>query len=272
MPFLKREFRTRIYYEVHGEPEGTPLLLTHGYSSTSGMWQGQIEPFTKAGYKLIIWDMRGHGRSSYPDDQNAYSEALTVADMAAILDHVCGAGTTAIVGGLSLGGYMSQAFYRDHSQRVEALLIIDTGPGFKSDKARDDWNKYANETGDRFDREGLKQLEGLSPERSKVKHRNAEGLAMAARGMLAQRDNSIINALPNIKVPSLVVVGADDKGFLAASDYMEKKIPDCLKIVIPDAGHAANMDQPQAFNEAVLNFLEAVKAKGRGGYNQKPKL
>ena len=95
---------------------------------------------------------------------------------------------------------------------------------------------------------------------------------MAARGMLAQRDNSIINALPNIKVPSLVVVGADDKGFLAASDYMEKKIPDCLKIVIPDAGHAANMDQPQAFNEAVLNFLETVKAKGRGGYNARPKL
>ncbi len=74
MPYLKREGRTRCYYEVHGD--GTPLLLTHGYSSASGMWHGQIEPFTKAGYKLIIWDMRGHGRSSYPDDQNAYSEAI----------------------------------------------------------------------------------------------------------------------------------------------------------------------------------------------------
>jgi pimeloyl-ACP methyl ester carboxylesterase len=70
------------------------------------MWHGQIEPVTKAGYKLIIWDMRGHGRSSYPDDQNAYSEAHTVADMAALLDKVCGEGSVAIVGGLSLGGYM----------------------------------------------------------------------------------------------------------------------------------------------------------------------
>lgn len=122
MPYAKREGRTRCYYEVHGE--GTPLLLTHGYSSASGMWHDQIEPFTKAGYKLIIWDMRGHGRSSYPDDQNAYSEAHTVADMAAILDKVCGDGSAAIVGGLSLGGYMSQAFYRDHPQRVKALLII----------------------------------------------------------------------------------------------------------------------------------------------------
>ena len=109
----------------------------------------------------------------------------------------------------------------------------------------------------------------MSPERAQVKHRNADGLAMAARGMLAQRNNSVINALPNIKVPSLVVVGADDKGFIAASDYMEKKIPDCKKVVIPNAGHAANMDQPQAFNEAVLNFLASVKG---AGHSQRSKL
>jgi len=101
-----------IYYEVHGN--GPPLLLTHGYSSTSGMWQGQIEALSKH-HKLILWDMRGHGQSDYPDDPNAYSEALTVADMAALLDEV-GAGK-AIVGGLSLGGYMSLAFYRSHLER-----------------------------------------------------------------------------------------------------------------------------------------------------------
>ncbi|KAK5172205.1 uncharacterized protein LTR77_003843 [Saxophila tyrrhenica] len=268
MPFLKREHRTRIYYEVHGS--GTPLLLTHGYSSTSAMWQGQVDAFTKAGFKLIIWDMRGHGRSAYPDDQSVYSEAHTVADMAALLDHICGEGSSAIVGGLSLGGYMSQAFYRVHEARVQALLIIDTGPGFKSSKAREGWNKYANETADQFDREGLKQLQNSTPERAQVKHRNAEGLAMAARGMLAQRDDSVINALPAIKVPSLVVVGADDKGFLNAAEYMAKKIPDCKKVVIPGAGHAVNMDQPEAFNAAVLEFLEAVK--GRGGSSRPAKL
>ena len=123
MPFIKREGRVRIYYEVHGT--GKPLILTHGYSSNSQMWVGQIDAFTKAGYQLIIWDMRGHGRSSYPDAQEAYSERHTVADMEAILDQVCGSGSTGIiVGGLSLGGYMSQAFYRDHPQRVETLLII----------------------------------------------------------------------------------------------------------------------------------------------------
>ena len=78
----------------------------------------------QAGYKLIIWDMRGHGRSFYPEAQHLYSEKLTVEDMEAILDKVVGKGNNAIVGGLSLGGYMSQAFYRDHPERVEALLII----------------------------------------------------------------------------------------------------------------------------------------------------
>ncbi|MFN5721174.1 MAG: alpha/beta fold hydrolase, partial [Bradyrhizobium sp.] len=166
-----------IYYEIHGS--GPPLILTHGYSSTSAMWQGQIEALSKR-HKLILWDMRGHGQSDYPDDPDAYSEALTVGDIAALLD-AAGA-DTAVVGGLSLGGYMSLAFHRAHPARVRALLIIDTGPGFKKDDAREAWNKRARDTGDRFDREGLEVLKSLSAERASVTHRNARGLALAARG------------------------------------------------------------------------------------------
>ena len=93
MPKLNRD-GVNIYYEVHGS--GPPLLLTHGYSSTSAMWQGQIAALSKQ-HKLILWDMRGHGQSDYPDDDAAYSEALTVADMAAVLDEV--GAHSAIVGG-----------------------------------------------------------------------------------------------------------------------------------------------------------------------------
>lgn len=242
-----------IYYEVHGS--GPTLLLTHGYSSTSAMWQGQIAALSR-NHKLVLWDMRGHGQSDYPEDPAAYSEALTVADMAALLDEV--GADNAIVGGLSLGGYMSLAFHRAHPGRVRALLIIDTGPGFKKDDARDAWNKRAHETGDRFEREGLAVLKSLSPERSSVSHRNASGLARAARGMLTQRDARVIESLPDIEVPSLVVVGADDTPFLAASDYMAAKIPRAKKVVIPAAGHAVNIDQPQAFVDAVLPFLDGV--------------
>jgi pimeloyl-ACP methyl ester carboxylesterase len=252
MPKIDRD-GVKIYYEVHGD--GPPLILTHGYSSTSAMWNGQVTALSR-NHKLVLWDMRGHGQSDYPEDPAAYSETLTVGDIAALLDEV--GAKTAIVGGLSLGGYMSLAFYRAHPERVAALLIIDTGPGFKKDDAREAWNRRAFDTAERFEREGLEVLQSASRERSTVSHRDATGLARAARGMLTQRDARVIELLPNIKVPSLIVVGADDTPFLAASDYMAAKIPGAKKVVIPAAGHAVNIDQPQVFIDAVLPFLDSL--------------
>ena len=250
MPKIDRD-GVHVHYEVHGD--GPPLLLTHGYSSTSQMWHGQIEALSRK-HRLVLWDMRGHGQSDYPDDPAAYSEAETVGDMAAILDAI--GAKRAIIGGLSLGGYMSLAFYRAYPERARALLIIDTGPGFKKDDAREVWNKRALDTAARFEQEGLAVLKSASRERSSVSHRDARGLALAARGMLTQRDAKVMELLPDIKVPSLIVVGADDTPFLAASDYMAAKIPGAQKVVVPAAGHAVNIDQPQAFIDAVIPFLE----------------
>lgn len=241
----------KIYYEVHGE--GPPLLLTHGFSASSHMWAGQREALGRF-VKLITWDMRGHGRSDYPSDQAQYSRAATIGDMAAILDEV--GAERAIVGGLSLGGYMSLAFRLAHPERVRGLLIFDTGPGFRSDEARKGWNDYALRTADLFESEGLVRLSQSSIEARTAPHRDASGVARAARGMLTQQDASVINSLPTIDVPTLVLAGANDKPFLTATDYMAEKIPGAEKVIIPDAGHAANIDQPEAFNSAVLAFLK----------------
>ena len=243
-----------LYYEVHGD--GPPLLLTHGYSSSSHMWAGQVEPFSRR-YKLITWDMRGHGHSDYPEALSEYSEAATVADMAAILDTV--GADKAIIGGLSLGGYMSLAFHLAHPERTNALLILDTGPGYKNDEAREGWNRNALKTAERYERPRACSKGSGGAETRTAPHRSADGLAKAARGMLTQRDARVIESLPNIHVPSLVVVGSKDEPFLAASDYMAAKIPGAKKAVIPDAGHAANIDQPEAFNAAVLDFLADLK-------------
>ena len=252
MPKLNRD-GVEIYYEVHGL-SGPVILLTHGYSSTSGMWKGQIETLS-AKHKLVIWDMRGHGDSDYPADQGQYTEEATVADMAALLDAV--GAKTAIVGGLSLGGYMSLAFHRAHPERVSALLIIDTGPGFRKDEAREGWNQNAIRRAERLERDGL-DTSNASAEVRLVRHRSADGLAKAGRGMLTQRDAGVMNSLASVAVPSLVVVGANDTPFLAASDYMAAKSPGAKKVVIPHAGHAANIDQPQAFNRALVGFLDGL--------------
>ena len=242
-----------LHYEIHGT--GPAILLSHGYSATSEMWRGQVAPLSRT-YQLILWDMRGHGQTDSPDDPSAYSEDATVADIAAMLDE---AGIEqAIVGGLSLGGYMSLAFYLRFPERVRALLLFDTGPGFKNDEARAAWNKRATETANTFETEGLASLKSRSREMATSTHRSAAGLARAARGMLAQRDARVIKSLPDIKVPTLIIVGADDVSFLAPADYMAAKIPNARKVVIPHAGHASNLDQPEMFNQTVLEFLHSA--------------
>src|ERR1700722_3796050 len=107
-----------IHYEVHGQ--GTAILLSHGYSATCRMWDGQIAALSDR-YQVIAWDMRGHGQSDYPADPAAYSESATVEDMAAILS-ACGI-RRAVIGGLSLGGYMSLAFHRAPPTMTRGLVI-----------------------------------------------------------------------------------------------------------------------------------------------------
>src|SRR5206468_369509 len=110
-------------YEVHGPSGGKAptILLSHGYSSTSRMWNGQVAAL-KDRYQVVVWDSRGHGESDYPKDAGLYSEALTVGDMLALLDLV--SARKAIVAGLSLGGYMSLAFHASHPDRVGALMLF----------------------------------------------------------------------------------------------------------------------------------------------------
>ncbi|HEX3699555.1 MAG TPA: alpha/beta fold hydrolase [Phenylobacterium sp.] len=250
MPKLDRD-GVQLYYEVHGQ--GPVVLLTHGFSATAEMWKSQVEALSPR-FTVITWDMRGHGRSDYPADQDAYSEEATVADMAALLD-AAGA-RRAVIGGLSLGGYMSLAFHRVHPDRTRALLIIDTGPGYKNDQARDGWNANAVKRAERYEADGLGDLSRASAEVRAASHRDATGLARAARGMLTQKSPEVIESLPGIAVPAIVIVGENDTPFLAASDYMAAKIPGAKKAVIPAAGHAANIDNPAAFNAALLGFLD----------------
>lgn len=241
-----------IHFQVHGPPtDRAPVLLTHGYSSSTSMWDPNLAALG-ADRQLIVWDIRGHGQSGSPEDPGLYSEAASVDDMGAVLD-ACGA-ERAVVGGLSLGGYLSLAFYLAHPARVTGLLLFDTGPGFKNDDARNQWNRYAESTAAGFEREGLGSL-AASPEVG-TGHHDPAGLARAARGILTQRDARIIESLPQVAVPTLVLVGANDKPFLAAAGYMAAKIPGARLTVLPDAGHASNINQPDAFNQEVAQFLD----------------
>jgi pimeloyl-ACP methyl ester carboxylesterase len=223
---------------------GPPVLLTHGYSATRRMWDDQHRALGDR-YRVISWSMRGHGATESPADPARYSSPLTIADMKALLDHL--GVERAVIGGLSLGGYVSLGFALEHPEMTRALVICDSGPGYRSADARDAWNARARERAVALETRGLDAL-GKSREvrESASLHRSAQGLAHAARGMLAQEGSRVMDGLAGIRVPTLIIVGDQDQPFLAPCEYMAKKIPGARLEVIRGAGHSSNLDQPEA--------------------------
>jgi len=243
----------RISYQLRGS--GSPaVLLSHGFAATSAMFAANV-PAIAADHEVITWDLRGHGGSDSPADPESYSASAALRDMAALL--AISGQDRAVLGGHSLGGYLSLDFALTFPDCVAGLILIGTGPGFRNDAARDERNRQANRTADRLTERGLAGLGG-SPELHGGEHRDATGLISAARYTLTQQDARVIDGLPQIAVPTLVVVGADDKPFLGAADYMTAKISDARKVVIPAAGHAPNISQPEIFDAEVSRFLREL--------------
>ena len=251
MPYLDRD-GVRIYYEVAGQ--GPAILLTHGFAASSKMFAQTVPPLA-ADHTVITWDMRGDGRTDYPEDPARYSVPLVMGDMAALLD-AAGADRGVILGH-SVGGYLALEFYLAHPERVEALVLEDTGPGYRKDEGRQGWNDMAEAYAvdlEEKDLDGLHDSEELDPS----VHRSATGLVKAARGILKQYDARVIASLESIAVPVLIVVGEQDENFVNPSKYMAAKIPGARLEIIAGAGHSPNMAQPEAFDAAFRSFLSGL--------------
>ncbi len=240
-------------YTIHGAPSArVPMLLTHGFGASRAMWASNVEALA-AEREVLTWDLPGHGASAAPPE---LSHEQCLADMLELLDTLGGA--RAVLGGMSLGGFLSLLLCARHPERVAGLVLVDTGPGFRDDAARAEWNAWVAELAEELEARGLDALRP-GPESAAAEHAaGAAGLARAARAILTQRDGEVFASLGGIAVPALIVVGAEDERFLAAADAMARRITDARKLVIERAGHAANMDQPESFNRAVCEFLEGV--------------
>jgi pimeloyl-ACP methyl ester carboxylesterase len=217
-----------IHFEIAGR--GPAVLLTHGFTGSSADFAKLVGPLSGR-HTVITWDLRGHGQSDSPADPAAYSIEISLRDMTALLDRA-GVERAALVGH-SLGGYLSLAFQLAHPERVSALVLIGTGPGYRKDEARAGWNEMVETRARSLEAKG------------------AIGLAHAARGILAQRDGKVIESLPSIRVPTLVAVGENDKTFLAGSRYMAEKIPGAKLEVIAGAGHSPQESHPRQLLEYI---------------------
>lgn len=247
-----------LYYESHGQ--GFPLVFLHGYAGTVNMWQPQVPVFSRE-YRFIIYDARGHGRSESPPSPDQYSADIVVEDLFQLL------GTLrigkAVVGGLSMGGYESLRFYLRHPEMVAALILMDTGPGYRNPARREEWNRQQEVRARLLETQGIEAFvaagtPSYTPRELMLKQ-NPTGLANMGRKVVAQHDPLVIESLGEIRVPTLVLIGEKDTPFLQAAEYMAKTIPGAEHVIVPQAGHAPNLDNTDVFNKAVFDFLRKLK-------------
>jgi pimeloyl-ACP methyl ester carboxylesterase len=261
---------TRIAWR--GAGAGAPLILSTPVLGTLDHWSG-VEPGLAAFCRAIAWDYRGHGRSDAPRDPRAYSLELVLEDLAAVHDEAAG-GEPAHLCGLSLGGLVSLCYALARPGRVRSLVLVNTGPGFRSPERRERWRELWERAAARLERVGVEaylshpratlEILGRAPEspcarlaREGVLRSDAEALARFARGVAAPQPD-LGDRLAEIAVPALVLCGEEDRDFQRAGQVLAEGLPAARHAQIAGAGHALPLDQPDAFARSVRDFLASL--------------
>jgi pimeloyl-ACP methyl ester carboxylesterase len=255
-----------IKFDVRGS--GPVLLLLHAFPLGMSMWDPQVEALSH-GYRVARFDARGFGGSAL--GSAPFTMERIADDAAAVLDAL--AVEKAIVGGCSMGGYAALAFARRHPRRLTALVLQDTRAGADSEETR----TYRATLAARVLAEGataavqafLPKLLGATSHReraqlvSQVEQRilaaPREAIAAALHGLAARQDSRPM--LGAIRLPTLVLVGEEDVLTpLSEAELLAAAIPNARLETIPQAGHLANLENPQAVNAALGSFLAALES------------
>lgn len=257
--------QTTVAYDDHGA--GLPVLFLHAFPLNKSMWTEQINGLLDEGqYRLVALDWRGFAGSSI--DAVVSTMEMFADDVAALMDTL--GIKDAVLCGLSMGGYAAFTFLRKYPQRVHGLILADTRPGTDTPEAKANRENVArialaSGVGAIADLQVPKliwdETSRLLPEvegriRQMIEVATPQGVAAAARGMAQRADST--DLLAGITCPTLVIVGEYDAltPVNVAHDYATQ-IPNAQFVVIPKAGHLANLEQPQEFLNAVRAFLRA---------------
>jgi pimeloyl-ACP methyl ester carboxylesterase len=265
-----------IYYELWGE--GPPLVMAHGFCGCTDEWRALVLPLAKR-HRLLLYDVRGHGRSSAPEDPALYSMPILAADQAALM-RALGV-ERAHVGGGSMGGMIAAQFAVDYPQMLSSLLLCDTTCGNGSDpgpagqfegflvEAFTQMEEVAVKDG--FRELARRELEWSRendphfderPEPEDVGLRRLELMRLAgyvgANRAIRQRPD-LLARLGEIGVPTLVLVGEWD-GFLLCSRLAHERIAGSRLALIERSPHGTPTWRPEAFRKAILDFLDDVQA------------
>jgi 3-oxoadipate enol-lactonase len=255
----------RMHYEDHGR--GPAVVLLHGFTLDSRMWEGQTGYFQK--YRVIAPDMRFHGRSAAPED-SAFDLAESAADVRALLDHL--EIDRAHLVGLSMGASYALETALRHPDRVLSLTLASAAvQGIKTPpEAMAAFMKgvqaYPSEGAEGFRRAWLADplfaQVSARPElrrelETMVAAYNVDALFKVMGKVKPPGPPTQLDRLPEVKVRTLVMIGGlDQPHMIQAGETAAKGIPGARKIVYPDAGHMINMEQPDKFNRDLEAFMK----------------
>jgi len=242
-----------------------PLLLIHGFPLDSSMWELQFQDMADVA-RLIAPDLRGHGLSETTDQ---YDMGQLATDCAGLLDSV-GIHIPIIVCGLSMGGYVALEFYRRYPERVAGLILAATRAGADSEegkKGRDemitavskDPQAIANAMLPKFftPQTFAEDDELVGYVNDIMLNTSPEGMIGALTAMKERADSTPL--LAEITVPTLIIHGEEDQIIpISEAEAMLEAIEDAELTIIADAGHLPNLEQPEPFNDAIMDFLEML--------------
>ena len=258
-----------IHYIDIGISTAVPVVFVHGFPFSHKMWLtpgGQTEALASS-HRVIAYDVRGHGDSEIGDGQ--YTIELFVDDLVALLDHL--SIVKAVIVGLSMGGYIALRLAERAPDRVRGLVLCDTKSEGDSNEAkikRASSIKAVKANGPRLFAEGFvtsvftPENLGAKPEavrmiQSVIERTAPISLCGSMLALAARTDTTA--ALPNINVPTLIMVGEHDALTPpAASQSMKDKIPNSELHLIPNAAHLSNIENPVEFNKHLVEFLQRI--------------
>ena len=250
-------------------PEGAPVLvLQHGFAGSARNWRPQQRGLRDQPVRVVAFDARGHARTAQRFSPARYALADFVRDFDDVA-RVASPDTPVVAGGLSLGAAVALHFALAHPERVRGLVVAAIPPG----EARG-FSGEADAFAELLEREGLEAAgtrfvwgpnSGLDPQAAQWVRKGflehpAPALAAILRQTLASLPGieALRPRLAGLEVPTLVVVGEQDRGSLEACRTLAGALPQAQLCEIPDAGHVVNLAQPAAFNAALQEFLASL--------------
>lgn len=264
----------RIYYEETGS--GRTVIFVHEFAGDMRSWEPQMRHFGQS-YRCISYNARGYPPSDVPPAHTSYSQARAADDIKAVLD-AAGAEDAHVIG-LSMGGFATLHFGFRHPKRARSLCVGGCGYGAEPEQ-RERFQAEADATANLLTTGGMAKFADAyahGPTRVQFENKDPRGFAEFKR-MLAEHSAlgsantqlgvqrarpslyTLVDEMKKLTVPTLIITGDEDWPCLMPGILMKRNIPTSALAVMPNAGHAINLEDPDDYNRIVGDFLARVES------------